>query len=454
MNIFTSGEWHRRGWEIIVDRTPRVLIVGAGFGGIACARALADAPVEVVIVDQRNHHTFQPLLYQVATAGLDVGDICYSVRGVVRRQANATARQDRVIDVDLDGRRVTCASGAEIAYDHLVLALGAVTADFGVDGVAEHAFGLKSGHEAITIRNHVVRKFEQADQAATATAPADPGRTTIAIVGGGPTGVEMAGGFAELIESVLLRDFPNVQAEAANVVLIEGADRLLGAFTPRLGAKARHRLERMGVTVHLGRQVSAVRADELELDDGTIIEAQTIVWAAGVRAHPMVESLGFETARGGRIVVDEHLRVPGRPEVFVIGDLAAASLPDSSLIPQVAPAAIQGGKHVAEVIAAVEVDQVDPFAYRDKGSMATIGRNAAVVELPNGMQVTGFAGWVAWLGLHLIMLMGFRNRVSVLVNWAWNYLTYDRGSRAIVEPETETEPEAMVSEPKAMAASG
>ena len=447
-----------------MDRTPRVLIVGAGFGGIACARALADAPVEVVIVDQRNHHTFQPLLYQVATAGLDVGDICYSVRGVVRRQANATARQDRVIDVDLDGRRVTCASGAEISYDHLVLALGAVTADFGVDGVAEHAFGLKSGHEAITIRNHVVRKFEQADQATTATAAADPGRTTIAIVGGGPTGVEMAGGFAELIESVLLRDFPNVQAEAADVVLIEGADRLLGAFTPRLGAKARHRLERMGVTVHLGRQVSAVRADEIELDDGTIIEAQTIVWAAGVRAHPMAESLGLETASGGRTVVDEHLRVPGRPEVFVIGDLAAASLPDSSLIPQVAPAAIQGGKHVAEVIAAAEADQVDPFAYRDKGSMATIGRNAAVVELPNGMQVTGFAGWVAWLGLHLIMLMGFRNRVSVLVNWAWNYLTYDRGSRAIVEPEpepepeleseTETEPEAIVSEPKAMAASG
>ena len=409
---------------------PHVVIVGAGFGGLAAAKALADADVDVTVVDQRNHHTFQPLLYQVATAGLGVDDICYATRGIFHRQDNARAVQGRLTGLDPDTRVVHLADGEPLPYDHLVLALGAVTADYGVPGVAEHAFGLKNAEEARAIRSHVLQRFEAADRMTDRAERA--AAMTVVVAGGGPTGVEMAGGFAELFHRVLDRDFPDLDLTDARVVLVEGQDRVLGTFSPKLGTKAERTLETMGVEVRTGVNVERVEPGLVMLADGTTIPADTLVWAAGVRAHPIAAALGLETGRGGRVVVDEHLRLPDHPEVFVIGDLAAATLDDGSLVPQVAPGAIQGGEHAAKLIAG---ETPAPFRYKDKGSMATIGRNAAVVEFPSGRTVTGFVGWVAWLALHLFMLIGFRNRANVLVNWAWNYLTYDRGSRLIVEPD-------------------
>ncbi len=423
-----------------VPARPRVVVVGAGFGGLAAAKALADAPVEVTVVDQRNHHTFQPLLYQVATAGLGIDDICYATRGIFQRQANATAVQARVNGVDLDRRRVLTEEGIDLPYEHLVLALGAVTADFGVAGVAEHAFGLKSAAEAIEIRTHVLRRFEAADRLTRAGATDGrelAGATTIVLVGGGPTGVEMAGGFAELIDGPLRKDFPDLDIDRARVVLVEASDRLLATFAPSLGEHARRRLETRGVEVRLSSVVEAIEADTVRFADGSEIASDTVVWAAGVAANPLGQQLGLPTGRGGRVEVDAQLRLADRQEIHIIGDLALP--PEEAFdgpVPQVAAAAIQGGQHTAKVIEATLTGAaVPPFRYRDKGSMATIGRNAAVVELPRGPKITGFPGWVAWLALHLVMLIGFRNRANVLVNWAWNYLTYDRGSRLIIEPD-------------------
>lgn len=408
----------------------RIVIVGAGFGGLAAAKALRGHDAEVVVVDQRNHHTFQPLLYQVATAGLGVDDICYAVRGIFHRQDNVRAVQGRVVDINLDARQVVLAEGPPLPYDRLILALGAVTADFGVPGVAEFGFGLKNAEEARTIRSHVLRAFELADRATDeATRRA---AMTVVVAGGGPTGVEMAGGLAELFDRVLRRDFPLLDLDQARVVLVEGQDRLLGTFAPTLAAKAQQRLADMGVEVILGRMVGRVGPKRIELDDGTVLDSNTLVWAAGVRAHPLAEQLPMDLGRGGRIVVSDNLTLPGRPEVAVIGDLAAATDKNGTLLPQVAAAAVQAGRHVA---ADIRAGTSTRFRYSDKGSMATIGRNAAVVELPNGIKLSGFVGWVAWLALHLVMLIGFRNRANVLVNWAWNYLTYDRGSRLIVEPD-------------------
>jgi NADH dehydrogenase len=416
-----------------------VVIVGAGFGGLAAAKALADAPVDVTVVDQRNHHTFQPLLYQVATAGLGVDDICYATRGIFHRQSNARALQGRMVGVDLDARLVQLADGEPLPYDHLILALGAVTADFGVPGVAEHAFGLKNAEEARRIRTHVLQRFEAAERLDDPRERA--AAMTIVVAGGGPTGVEMAGGFVELFDHVLRRDFDALDIGEARVVLVEGQDEVLGAFSEKLGRKARARLEKMGVEVRTGVNVERYVPGEVTLADATSIPTDTLVWAAGVRAHPLAERLGLETTRGGRVVVDEHLRLPGHPQVFVVGDLAATTLNDGSPVPQVAAAAIQGGRHAAALIEATERRAtIDPFRYRNKGSMATIGRNAAVVELPSGLRMSGFPGWVAWLALHLVMLIGFRNRANVLVNWAWNYLTYDRGSRLIIEPDPPLDP--------------
>ncbi|MDH3682602.1 MAG: NAD(P)/FAD-dependent oxidoreductase [Acidimicrobiia bacterium] len=410
----------------------RVVVVGAGFAGLRAARDLADVAVEVTIVDARNHHTFQPLLYQVATAGLDADDVCYATRGIFHRQSNARAIRAQVVGADLGARTVELADGAVLAYDHLVLAAGGVTADFGVPGVLEHGFGLKSAADAVAIRTHVLERFERCERDPSRI---DDGELTLVVAGGGPTGVEMAGGFAELINHVLRRDFPSVDVNRARVVLIEAADRLLGTFAPKLGRSAERKLGRIGVEVLLGTQVDRVTASSVVLADGRTIDTGTLVWAAGIKANPLGAALGLEVDRGGRIVVDRDLRVASHPEILVIGDLAAARDIDGSLLPQVAPAAIQAGAHAAKVIKA-ELRGGRPvgrFRYRDKGSMATIGRNSAVVELPSGQTVTGLAGWVAWLCLHLVMLIGFRNRANVVVNWAWNYLTYDRASRLIIE---------------------
>ena len=413
-------------------RRHRIVIVGAGFGGLEATKALAEAAADVVLVDSRNHHTFQPLLYQVATAGLDGDDICHPVRAIVARQANADVRLGSVTSVDLDARKLHFAAGRSLAYDHLVLAAGAVTNDFGIPGVSENALGMKCLEDAMAIRNHVLLQFE--------SVAADPGginrgELTFVIAGGGPTGVELAGGLTELFDRVLRRDFPHVDVGRARVVLIEATDRVLGTFHPKLSKTARATLERRGVEVILDVGVAEASGSWVRLTDGREIPASTLIWAAGVKANPLGATLGVELTKGGRVAVNDDLSVPGHPEVFVIGDLAATRGTDDGLLGQVAPVAIQGGRHVGDQIRArLRGEETRPFRYTDKGSMATIGRHDAVAELPGGIRLTGVLGWVAWLGLHLVMLVGFRNRANVLVNWAWNYATYDRASRIISGP--------------------
>lgn len=412
-----------------IRRRHHVVVVGAGFGGLAAARGLADAPVDVTVVDSRNHHTFQPLLYQVATAGLDGDDICFPVRGLFAAQDNARVRMGTVERIDIDARTVGLADGSELHWDDLVLAAGAVTNSFGIPGVDEHAFGLKSLGDALEVRSHVLMCFERAD---TDPARLTDGTLTVVVAGGGPTGVELAGGLIELDTMVLRHDYPGLDLRHARVVLVEAGDRLLPGFHPKLSRQALETLEQRGVEVMLETAVSSVDPRSVRLGDGTEIPAHTTVWTAGVRAHPLAEALGVELTKGSRVLVDGELAVPGQPHVHVIGDMAAAVDPAGALLPQVAPVAMQSADYVADKIRRrMRGEPVDAFTYTDKGSMATIGRHDAVAQLPGGLRLSGIAGWVAWLLLHLVMLIGFRNRANVLVNWAWNYLTYDRASRII-----------------------
>lgn len=400
------------------------------------AKGLAGSPVDVVVVDANNFHTFQPLLYQVATAGLDADDIAHPVRGIVARHRNADVRMGRVTSIDLEARRVDLAEGPSLDYDHLVLAAGAVTNTYGIPGVAEHGFGLKSIADALALRAHVLRQFERA---AVAPELIDDGALTVVIGGGGPTGVELAGGLVELVERVLAKDFPSVDVRRARVVLVEPADRLLGGFAPSLSRSARRTLAGRGVEVVFGRGVARADDKSVELTDGTVIPTSTLVWTAGITASPLARVLADQLGpdaltRGGRVVVAEDLSLPGHPEVSVIGDLAAATDSHGELLPQLAPVAMQQGELVADnVLAALEGRAPAAFRYVDRGSMATIGRHAAVAQLPGGIRLRGTVGWLSWLMLHLVMLVGFRNRLNVMVNWAWSYLTYDRASRLILD---------------------
>ena len=411
-----------------MGRRHRVVVIGAGFGGLAVVKGLRHEPVDVVLVDAHNFHTFQPLLYQVATAGLDVDDVAYAIRGIFRRQRNVEVRMARVTAIDADARTVHTDVGAPVEYDTLVVAAGAISTSFGVPGVDEHAFALKSVADAVALRHHVLARFEAAATDPTLVAS---GALDVVICGGGPTGVETAGGMMELFTKVLAKDFPTLDVRRARVVLVEAGDRLLNGFSDASGERARRTLARVGVEVITGTGVAEVQPTEVALTDGRHIATHTLVWAAGVRAHPLAESLGVELGRGGRIVVAPDLSVPARPEVFAIGDISIT--PDTPL-PQVAQPAIQGGRHVAHQIGhRLAGRPTEPFEYTDKGSMATIGRHQAVVDFPDGRHLDGPLGWVAWLGLHLVYLMGFRNRANVLVNWAWNYLTYDRGARILTD---------------------
>jgi NADH:ubiquinone reductase (H+-translocating) len=405
----------------------RVVVIGAGFGGLRVARALRDAPVDITVVDANNFHTFQPLLYQVATAGLDTDDIAYPVRGIFRRQRNVTVRMATVTGIDLASRTVTTDRGAPISYDSLVVAAGSVSHDFGIPGVAEHTLPLKSAADALALRNHLLAQFEDV----ALTGEVTGGALDVVICGGGPTGVEMAGGLAELYQRVLAKDFPQLDVAGARITLVEAADRLLATFHPSLGERARRTLEARGVDVVTAAPVARVEHGAVHLPGDRVLRAGTFVWAAGVRASPVAELLGVARGRGGRIVVAPDLSVPGHPEVFAIGDIAVDAV---APLPQVAQPAIQGGVHVARQIRR-QLDGLptEPFRYRDKGSMATIGRHHAVAELPHGVRLRGVVGWLAWLGLHIVYLMGFRNRANVLVNWAWNYVTYDRASRLLAD---------------------
>ncbi len=416
----------------------RVVIIGAGFGGLAAARALRHEQVEVTIVDANNFHTFQPLLYQVATAGLDGDDVGYPVRGIFRRQRNVAVRMARVTAIDLDSRIVSTNVGDPLNYDSLIVAAGAVSNSYGVPGVDAHTFALKSLDDALAVRQHVLARFEES---AADPAAATDGALNVVICGGGPTGVELAGGMIELFEHVLAKDFRHLDVAHAKVVLVEAVDRLLGTFQPASSATAQRVLSRRGVEVITGVGVARVEPDAVVLADGRRLLARTIVWTAGVRAGPVAAMLGVALTKGGRIAVDGDLGVPGRPGVYAVGDIAADR---DHPLPQVAQPAIQGGRYVARQIARrlharPAPVPAEPFLYHDKGSMATIGRHAAVAEFPNGRRLSGPLGWLAWLGLHIVYLMGFRNRANVLLNWTWNYLTYDRAAR-LLTGEEESDP--------------
>jgi len=422
-------------------RRHRVVVVGAGFGGLAITKGLRDAPVDVVLVDANNFHTFQPLLYQVATAGLDDENVAYAVRGIFRRQRNVAVRMARVTHIDLDRQCLSLDRGQPLDYDTLVLAAGAVSNDFGVPGVTEHGFPLKSLDQALDLRTHVLDRFEQV---AVRPELLGDGALDVVICGGGPTGVETAGGLMELYERVLEPDFRDLPVRRARIVLVEAGPRLLPGFSEQSSTRAADTLSELGVEVRCGVGVTRVEPTRVHLSDGTVMAAHTLVWAAGVKASPLAEALGVPLDRGGRVVVTDDLSLPDHPEVFAIGDIAAARDAQGELLPQVAQPALQGGRHVARQITrrlAAAAGAVgngadatsEPFRYVDKGSMATIGRNDAVAEFPSGRRLSGFIGWIAWLALHLVYLMGFRNRANVFVNWSWNYLTYDHGSRILAE---------------------
>jgi NADH dehydrogenase len=420
--------------EKALNVRPRVAIVGAGFGGLRAAKELKGLPVDVVLIDQNNYHTFQPLLYQVATAALDPEEIAHNVRGVFHRQGNFSFRLGRVAGVDWTASELAMADGAPVRFDYLVLAAGTVTSTFGVPGVEQHAFPLKSMDEAVRLRSHVMRQFEVAD--------ADPGLAgqgalTFVVVGGGPTGVEMAGALAEWFHLVLRKDYPRLDMAQARVVLLEALDGLLMPFHPSLRANARRVLERRGVEVKLGEAVAEVTSDGVRLRSGGFIPARTVVWGAGVRASPLGAALGLELSRGGRVAVNPDLGVPGHPRVYAIGDMAAGRGPDGQPYPQLAQVAIQGARHVARQIERhLRGESGQPFVYHDPGTMATIGRNAAVAQFPIGWRFTGVIAWLMWAFLHLAFLIGGRNRLNVFVNWAWNYFTYDRSQRLIVSTTT------------------
>jgi len=408
---------------------PTVVVVGAGFGGLRAARALRRAPVEVVLVDRHNYHLFQPLLYQVATAGLEPEQIARPVRAILRRQRNADFRLVEVTGLDLGRRRLATDAGP-LPYDYLVLAVGGETNFFGLDAVRRHGFALKDLPDALGIRHHVLRSFEQA----VLEPDADRRRAllTFVVVGGGPTGVEMAGALSELIRLVLARDYPRLNIKDVRILLLEAADRLLGGFPPRLSEAAARTLWHKMVEVRHGAAVADYDGAVVRLRSGEMIPAHTLIWAAGAAAVSLTSRLGLPTAKQGRIAVEPTLQVRGHPEVFVIGD-AAYLEHDGEPLPMMAPVAIQQAETAAANIARLVRgggEAPRAFRYRNPGTLATIGRNAAVAYI-RGIAFTGFPAWVVWLVVHLIQIIGFRNKLFVLLNWAWDYFFYERASRLI-----------------------
>jgi NADH:ubiquinone reductase (H+-translocating) len=413
----------------VSDHRPHVVIGGGGVGGFCAARSLRRAPVRVTLIDRRNHHLFQPLLYQVATAALSPADIAAPIRHILRRQRNASVLLGAVTDVNPGERQVMLANGRCLDYDYLVLATGAVDQYFGHDHWVGPAPGLKGLEDAVEIRRRFLLAFEAAEQ------EPDSERCrallTFVVVGGGPTGVEMAGAFAEVARRTLTGgDFRHVDPASARVLLLEGGPRLLAAYPPALSDRARHMLEKLGVDVRLNAMVTGIAPDGVEVGDERIA-TRNVVWSAGVAASPLAARLGSATDRLGRVEVEPDLSVSGRPEILAIGDLAAFPHQTGTPLPGIAPVAIQQGKAAgANIRRSVGGEPRRPFRYRDRGTLATVGRGAAVGQIA-GRSVHGFVAWVIWLFVHLMYLVGFRNRVAVLLDWAWAYLTWQRGARLI-----------------------
>jgi NADH:quinone reductase (non-electrogenic) len=404
------------------------VIAGAGFGGLTCARGLKKATVDVLLVDRNNYHLFTPLLYQVASAVLDPGEIARPVRQLIRPLRNADFLLAKITGADLEQRRLLTDHGP-LAYDYLVLASGSQSDYFGNASLVRHAFGLKDLDEGLAVRNRILMRFEEARW--TDDRERRRKLLTFAVVGGGPTGVEMAGALSELIHLVLARDYRDLDLGLVRVVLLEAAGALLGTFAEPLRDAARRSLEKKGVEVLLKAKVANVTANSISLVDGHEIPASTVIWTAGVRASEVGSVLGLPLARQARVQVLPTLQVTGHPEVFVIGDLAGA-VDDGSPLPMLIPVAMQEGRHVAATIRDVLRGYgATNFRYKDPGIMATIGRNSAVAQL-GPVRLTGFLGWLMWLTVHLVNVISFRSRVVVLVNWAWDYLFFDRPIRLIV----------------------
>jgi NADH dehydrogenase len=408
-----------------------VVVVGAGFAGLRAVRRLASEPVDVTLVDRHNYNTFQPLLYQVATAGLDEGGVAHTIRAIFADNANVEVVLGTVVGVDFTERVVELEDGASLGYDALILAAGATTNDFGIPGVADHAFPLYTLSEAIQLRQHILSCFEATERDPTLV---DEGALTCVIVGGGPTGVETAGTLAELFTKVLSKGYRRADVHRARVVVIEMGTELLANFRPASRQHARDSLADRGVDIRFGERVSEVSARGARLASGEELLTRTVVWTAGVRPNALADGLGLKQAAGGRILVEPDLSLPDRPEVFVVGDIAASRNGGEQLLPQLAPVAMQAGAHAGEqVMHRVRGQPTQPFRYRDKGTMATIGRHAAVADLPGGVTLRGTIAWLAWLLLHLIYLIGFENRAQVLIQWAWNYFTWNWGPRLVID---------------------
>jgi NADH dehydrogenase len=409
----------------------KVVIVGMGFGGMSAARSLAKSGFEVTVIDRHNYHLFQPLLYQVATAELNVEAIAYPIRAIVRDWKNVKYRMANVTGLDMEARQVLISSDEgddRISYDTLILAAGSTTNFFGNQEIIQHAYDLKILNDAINLRNQILSIYERAalekDEATRRAL------MTFVVVGGGPTGVEFSGALSELAHNVLAKDFPGVDVNETKIILVESGDELLSMFTPNLQKYALQRLQKMNVEVRLKNRVSSATADKVLLEGGGEIPAHTLFWAAGVRAAEIAEAIDVPKARGGRVPVEPDLSLKDHPEIFVIGDLMYLEQ-DGKPLPMVAPVAMQGGKYVARLLKAREKKQtLPPFKYFDKGSMAVIGRNTAIA-MTGPLKLKGFIAWVAWLILHVYYLIGFRNRVMTMMSWAHDYFFYDRQVRLI-----------------------
>ena len=412
-----------------MKENPHVVIIGGGFAGLWAVRGLASAKVRITLVDRGNHHLFQPLLYQVATAGLSAPDIAAPLRHILRGQRNVEVRMATVTGIDADAKRIELDDGSALDFDTLLLASGATHAYFGNDHWAEHAPGLKTLDDALDLRRKLLLAFERAE---AATDPAErEAWLHFAIVGGGPTGVELAGTLAEIAKHTLKDEFRNIDPAQARVRLIEAGPRVLAAFPEDLSAKAKRQLEKLGVDVALGTPVKEINADGYQLGDA-FVPAKTVVWAAGVAASPLGAMLGVPLDRAGRVQVQPDLSVPGHPDIFVAGDLAALTQANGKPVPGVAPAAKQMGRLVAHNIRArLSGGKTNAFAYQDYGNLATIGRMAAVVDLGK-IRFSGLLAWWFWLVMHVFFLIGFRNRLVVLLNWWWAYWSYQRAARIIL----------------------
>ena len=413
---------------------PRVVIVGAGFGGLTAARALGKAPVQITVVDRKNFHTFQPLLYQVATAGLSPGEIAAPIRSILRSHKNVEVLMGEVVGIDL-GKRIVETNEASIPYDYLIVAAGATHSYFGHDDWEVFAPGLKTIEDGLEIRRRVLLAFELAERQAASGEGASP--LNFVVVGGGPTGVELAGTLAEISRHALAHEFRSIDPARTHILLLEGGPRILPSYAEDLSRSAEDQLKQLGVEVRTSTMVTRVEAGAVDIG-ATRLAATVIVWAAGVAASPLGKKLTNAVDRAGRVPVEPDLTLPGHPEVFVIGDLATAKDEHGKLLPGVAPVAIQEGKYVAKVIRE-EVEDAGskdsgrsraPFHYWDKGSLATIGRAAAVAQFGK-IHISGYIAWLSWLFIHILFLIGFRNRLLVFIQWAWSYVTYERGARLI-----------------------